>query len=79
MIERKPRIGGRKKRPEPASLNALQIAIAQYLEWIAVHNFSDDTVATRRSYLGYFHEWCKGRGLEAPVEITRLILEQKSR
>jgi integrase/recombinase XerD len=79
MIERKPRTGGRNKRPEPVSLDALQTAIAQYLEWIAVHNFSEDTVATRRAYLGYFHEWCKERGLEAPIEITRPILERYQR
>ncbi len=31
---------------------------------------------TRRAYLGYFHEWCRERGLSAPVEITRPILER---
>ena len=64
MIEHKPRTGGRKKRPAPAEpLDPLQAAIAQYLEWIAVHGFSGDTVNTRRAYLGYFHEWCHERGL----------------
>ena len=31
---------------------------------------------TRRVYLGYFHDWSKERGIEAPVEITRPILER---
>jgi integrase/recombinase XerD len=80
MIEHKPRTGGRKKRPAPAEpLDPLQSAIAQYLEWIAVHGFSQDTVHTRRAYLGYFHDWCRERGLEAPVEITRPILERYQR
>jgi integrase/recombinase XerD len=80
MIEHKPRTGGRKKRPAPAEpLDPLQAAIAQYLEWIAVHGFSGDTVNTRRAYLGYFHEWCHERGLEAPIEITRPILERYQR
>ena len=34
-------------------------------------NFSEDTVNTRRVYLGYFHDWCQERGLESPIEITR--------
>ena len=80
MIEHKARTGGRKKRPPPADpLDALQTFTAQYLEWIAAHGFSEDTVNTRRAYLGYFHEWCKERGLEAPIEITRPILERYQR
>jgi integrase/recombinase XerD len=80
MIEHKPRTGGRKKRPAPAEpLDPLQSSIAQYLEWIAAHNFSQDTVNTRRAYLGYFHDWCRERGLEAPIEITRPILERYQR
>ena len=64
MIEHKPRTGGRKKRPAPAEpLDPLEAAIAQYLDWIAAHNFSEDTVNTRRAYLGYFHDWRRERGL----------------
>ena len=77
MIEHKPHTGGRQKRPAPAEpLDPLEAAIGQYLEWIAVRNFSEDTVNTRRAYLGYFHDWCRERGLEAPVEITRPVLER---
>jgi len=80
LIEHKPRTGGRKKRPAPAEpLDPLQAAVARYLEWIAAHGFSEDTVNTRRAYLGYFHEWCRERGLEAPIEITRPILERYQR
>jgi integrase/recombinase XerD len=80
MIEHKPHTGGRKKRPAPSEpLDPLEAAIAQYLEWIAAHGFSEDTVNTRRAYLGYFHEWSKERGLEAPVEITRSVLERYQR
>ena len=79
MIEHKRHTGGRKKQPTPEMLDPLESAIAQYLEWIATHGFSDDTVATRRAYLGYFHEWCKERGLETPIEITRPVLERYQR
>ena len=34
---------------------------------------------TRRAYLGYFHDWCRERGLEEPIEITRPILERYQR
>ena len=77
MIEHKPRTGGRQKRPAPIEPpDPLEAAVARYLEWIATHAFSEDTVATRRAYLGYFHDWCRERGLSEPVEITRPILER---
>ena len=44
-----------------------------------MHGFSEDTVNTRHVYLGYFHDWCRERGLEAPIEITRPILERYQR
>jgi len=69
-MERRPHTGGRKKRPAPAHLDPLQSFIAQYLDWIGAHGFSEDTIATRRAYLGYFHVWCTERGLE-----TRLVPE----
>jgi integrase/recombinase XerD len=65
--------------PAPAVLDALETGINQYLEWIAVHNFSEDTVRSRRFHLGYFHDWCRERGLESPNEITRHILERYQR
>jgi integrase/recombinase XerD len=68
-----------KQPPATAALDALEAAINLYLDWIAVHNFSPDTVASRREYLGYFHAWCRERGLESPNEITRPILERYQR
>jgi integrase/recombinase XerD len=79
MIQHKPHTGGRKKRTTAEPLDPLEAAIAQYLEWIAVHGFSEDTVNTRRAYLGYFHEWCQERGLSEAIEITRPILERYQR
>jgi integrase/recombinase XerD len=80
MIEHKRHTGGRQKRIASAeSVDPLDAAIAQYLEWIAVHGFSGDTVDTRRAYLGYFHDWCRERGVEEPIEITRPILERYQR
>jgi integrase/recombinase XerD len=72
-------VARRAKQPAPASLDALDTATNQYLEWIAVHNFSSDTVVSRRAHLGYFHAWCRERGLATPAEITRPILERYQR
>lgn len=60
-------------------LDPLEALIDEYLDWIGAHNFSEDTVITRRSYLAYFHGWCRERGLENPTEITRPILERYQR
>jgi integrase/recombinase XerD len=71
----------RKSKPEAPSAPAdpLAAAIAQYLEWLATHNFSNDTVVNRRNFLATFHQWCRERGLEHPNEITRPILERYQR
>jgi integrase/recombinase XerD len=44
-----------------------------------MQNFSDDTVTTRRSCIGYFIDWCRDRALENPAEVTRPILERYQR
>jgi integrase/recombinase XerD len=66
-------------KPTAPVLDPLAALIVQYLDWIAAHNFSGDTVVTRRAYLAYFHDWCRERGLEDAREITRPILERYQR
>jgi integrase/recombinase XerD len=66
----------RKAVPPP---DPLLDAVGRYIGWIETHHFSIDTVTTRRIYLGYFHEWCRERGIEGPAEITRPILERYQR
>ena len=68
-----------KKKEEAAALDAMEASIIRHLEWMEVHNFSGDTVSTRRDYLGYFHDWCRERGLANPVDITRPVLERFQR
>ena len=68
-----------KAPPTAVALDALEMAINQSLDWLATHNFSPDTVESRRDYLRYFHDWCRERGLESPTEITRPILERYQR
>jgi integrase/recombinase XerD len=51
----------------------------QHLAWMLSQNYSEDTVSTRRSTIGYFLDWCQERGLEEPAGITRPILERYQR
>jgi integrase/recombinase XerD len=51
----------------------------QYLAWLGAQNFSEDTVVTFRSTIGYFLDWCRERGLDDVAEITRPVLERYQR
>ena len=56
----------------------MRALMEEHLVWMQTQNFSEDTVTTRRSCIGYFIAWCRERGLENPAEITRPILERTS-
>ena len=32
--------------------------LEQYLVWLGAQNFSEDTVVTHRTTIGYFLDWC---------------------
>ncbi len=72
-----------KRRPRkaaPAPLpDSMHTLLEEHLVWMQAQNFSEDTVTTRRSCIGYFIDWCHERGLENPTEITRPILERYQR
>jgi integrase/recombinase XerD len=51
----------------------------RYLEWLGAQNFSEDTVVTHRTTIGYFLDWCRERGLDDVTEITRPVLERYQR
>ena len=67
-----------KPAPAPPS-DTLHVLMEQHLVWMQTHNFSQDTVNTRRSCIGYFIDWCHERALNDPIEITRPILERYQR
>ncbi len=50
--------------------------LEEHLVWMQTQNFSEDTVNTRRSCIGYFLDWCRERALDDPREITRPVLER---
>jgi len=65
---------------EPAvPLGQMRTLMEEHLVWMQAQNFSEDTVTTRRSCIGYFIDWCHDRALENPAEITRPILERYQR
>ncbi len=51
----------------------------QYLEWMAVKNYSPRTIENRHFYLGFFITWCEERGVSRPSEVTKPILERYAR
>jgi integrase/recombinase XerD len=51
----------------------------EYLEWIAVQNYTPATIVTFRVSIDYFLNWCRERGLDDVVEITRPVLERYQR
>jgi integrase/recombinase XerD len=51
----------------------------QYLQWMAVKNYSKGTIRDRECYLLGFLEWSGQRGLIRPSEITKPILERYQR
>jgi len=71
-----------RRKPErtlPARPEKLVVMMEQHLAWMLSQNYSEDTVSTRRSTIGYFLDWCQERGLEEPAGITRPILERYQR
>lgn len=61
---------------DPDSLAAWML---RYLEWMAVTNYAETTVASRKIDLHLFNEWCLTRSLGKPNEITKPILERFQR
>ena len=74
--------------PKPRGLPAREDALATHpltrwmqahFEWMLVGGYSEDTVRARRIALKRFIRWCSDRGLNAPTEITKPIIERYQR
>ncbi len=48
--------------------------MAAYLEWMAVRNYTEQSVSSRAQTLHYFATWCAERGISKPTEVTRPII-----
>lgn len=75
------RYGPRRQAPKPARTpaNELERLADIFFEWMAVRNFSKQTVALYHQYLGYFFIWCEERGIDDPAEVSRPVIERYQR
>jgi len=72
----------RRKRSVPAAQqpgDRMHALMNEYLEWIAVQNYTPATIVTFRVSIDYFLGWCRERGLDDVTEITRPVLERYQR
>ena len=68
----------RAERPSPAP-DSIGFWVAQHLEWMRVHNYSERTVTTREPWLAAFVSWCDARGIERPADVTKPVVESYQR
>jgi integrase/recombinase XerD len=68
-----------KKRKPEARTTALEIMMREHLQAMRVRNYSEQTVHTREFHLSFFIQWCQERGIEAPIEVTRPVIERYQR
>jgi integrase/recombinase XerD len=69
----------KKRKTEAPPATPLEALMHEHLNWLRERNYSDYTVRGRRGHIGYFLAWCKERGLEDPVDVTRPVLERYQR
>jgi integrase/recombinase XerD len=76
-----PRRRRHKSAPErnPAPGNPLHAYLAAYCEWALATGLSQDTVSTRRFKCQQFIVWCDERGIAAPTDLTRPMIERYQR
>ncbi len=63
----------------PMDTLGLNRRMTQYLESMAIKNFSESTIEKREQYLSLFIYWCDQRGMLRPGEITKPIIERYQR
>ena len=67
----------RKQKAQPAI--PLEIMMRDYLQALAIQNYSEQTIGNREFLLRQFIQWCRERGIADPVEVTRPVLERYQR
>jgi len=67
----------RKQKAPPAI--PLEIMMRDYLQALAIQNYSEQTIDNREFLLRQFIQWCQERGIADPVEVTRPVLERYQR
>lgn len=64
---------------DPTDPAGMARAIADYLDDLAVRNYSPTTIEGRTKYLGYFTTWAEERGITQPTEVSRPVLQRYQR
>jgi integrase/recombinase XerD len=67
----------RKQKAQPAI--PLEIMMRDYLQSLAIQNYSEQTIGNREFLLRQFIQWCQERGIADRVEVTRPVLERYQR
>ena len=61
-----------KTRKQPAAPRTpMELLMHEHLAALSVRGYSENTVHSRRVYLGFFIEWAYQHGLQEPIEVTR--------
>ena len=55
---------------------SLSEVIEEYCQWMAIANFSPNTIEVHRRYLCYFRIWCEDRSTTTPGEVTKQTVER---
>jgi integrase/recombinase XerD len=69
----------RQRTPKPRPYTVLDVMLREYMQALAIQNYSENTISNRTFHLMAFLQWCQERGLTEPVEITRPVLERYQR
>jgi len=67
------------RKPKPQPETPLDAMLREYMQALAVQNYSEHTIANRTFHLVAFIRWCQERGLMEPLEVTRPVLERYQR
>ena len=78
---------GKRGRPVPSPLQVpvgaepegLVATMKEYVDWMAVRQYSETTRHTRAQSLAHFAAWCEERSVLRPAEVTRPIVERYQR
>jgi integrase/recombinase XerD len=67
------------RKPKAQPETPLEVMLREYMQALAIQNYSENTISNRTFHLVAFIRWCHERGLAEPLEVTRPVLERYQR
>jgi len=64
------------RKPQAAPRTAMELLMHEHLAALSVRGYSENTVHSRRVYLGFFVEWAYQHGLQAISGISFSIAKR---